>query len=468
MKRLYQWSQVAVVLLTALPLSAQHGDVSRDTTIRSLATVDSLHADTVRVASPTGGKEVDRANVQAAFDAVQPGGVVLFASGSYLLGAGARLTIPDVTILGHPEGTVLRGCDPEAFTAEAYASGSVVFECTGLYIQAERQTIRGLTFEYTWHGIVVGPFPATAEEAESAMRGETQLTSYPAGGQRIEGNTFRASPNGLRVLGTGEELSIVRDNDFIDVFHAIGIYGAPLHFLDNRVTIEEPGRVPNSRHPGSAIIVSARRTDCSGHVVAGNRVEGYPGAIYVLARRGQTCRDVEIRDNTIGVRRVKVPEAWAGATPTEDDSTMVGVPITLMSIDQPLPGMPDAETEGVVENIVIEGNRLIGAEGLGILVNGSRNRISGNTITGIQRREPFPGITWIGRDYTTWEVANGSAIWVSPGSEENEIAGNIFEDIAASAVVVEGDDNRVELRSADDAVHDLGSGNRVTRRSGQE
>lgn len=414
--------------------------------------------DTVYVALPTGDTETDRANVQAAFDAVQRAGTVQFAPGTYLLGAGARLTVPDVAVLGHPEGTVLRGCDPADFdTKERLA---VVFECTGLYVQTERQTIRGLTFEYAWHGIVVGPFPSSAEEARAAAEGEVQLPDYPAGGQRIEGNTFRASPNGIRVLGTGEGVSVVRDNDFVDVFHAIGIYGAPLHFLGNRVRVEEPSRVPNSRHPGSAIIVSSRRSDCSGHVVAGNHIEGYPGAVYVLANRGQTCRGVEVHGNTIEARRVRVPEAWGGATPTPEDSTMVGVPITLMSIDFSEPGS-ETEAEGVVEEVVVEKNRVLGAEGLGILVDGSRNRISGNTLTGIQRREPFPGITWIGAEHTTWEAANGSAIWISPGSDGNEVVGNIFEDIAADAVVLEGDSNRVELRSASDSVRDLGSGNRV-------
>lgn len=447
---------LVVLALVASSAGAYGSDASTDGLTAAIASSDTVH-----VAPPTGEKEADRASVQAAFDAVQPGGTVQFAPGTYLLGAGAQLTVPDVTVLGHPDGTILRGCDPEAFTAEAYASGSIVFGCTGLYVQTERQTIRDLTFEYTWHGIVVGPFPATAEEAQAATQGETQLTSYPAGGQRIEGNTFRASPNGLRVRGPGAELSIVRDNDFIDVFHAIGIYGAPLHFLDNRVTVEEPGRVPNSRHPGSAILVSPGGTDCAGHVVAGNRIDGYPGAIYVLANRGQTCRAVEIRDNTIEVRRVKVPEAWVGATPTKEDSTMVGIPITLMGMDRALPGAPETRAKGVVEDVVIEGNRLIGAEGLGILVDGSRNRISGNIVTGIERREPFPGITWIGGDRTTWEVANGSAIWVSPGSEGNKIVGNTFEDIASYAVYLEGDENEVILESPETAVRDEGSSNKV-------
>lgn len=455
--------QMAVVLLTALPLWSQDAAAPRMKAVADVAFASVVRSDTLRVVPPTGEKEIDRANVQAAFDSVQAGGTVLFAPGTYVLGAGARLTVPDVTVLGHPDGTVLRGCDPEAFTAEPSRDSDVAFECTGLYIQAERQRVRGLTFEYADHGIVVGPYPTTMEEATALMESGELMPDYPAGGQRIENNTFRATENGLRVLGTGQEISVVRGNEFIDVFHAIGIYGAPLHFLNNRVTVTDPSRVPISRHPGSAIVVSPGSTDCAGHVVARNQVEGYPGAIYVLANRGETCRDIEIRDNTIEVRRVRLPVALRAATPMEEDSTMVGVPITLMSIDIPLPWATDADTQGVVENVVIAGNQLIGAEGLGILVDGSRNRISGNTITGIRRREPFPGITWGAPP--TWEVANGSAIWVSPGSEENEIAGNIFEDIAAFTVVVEGDDNRVELRSADDTVRDLGCGNRVIGRS---
>src|SRR5690606_16952127 len=169
---------------------------------------------------PTGEAEADRANVQAAFDAVRPGGVIQFAPGTYRLGPGAHLTVADVTVLGHPDGTTLHGCDPDAFRVDRSEIERAVFGCTGLYVQTERQTIRGLTFEYAWHGVVVGPYPTTAEEAAARMEGGTFVPPepYPSGGHRIEGNTFRATPNGLRVLGTGTDTSVVRDNDFVDVF----------------------------------------------------------------------------------------------------------------------------------------------------------------------------------------------------------------------------------------------------------
>jgi parallel beta-helix repeat protein len=461
---------VTIPLALLLTLSGAGGSSTSDHDSRpapDLATSSATSSDTVHVAAPAGDSATDRTAVQAAFDTVSPGGTVLFASGTYYLGAGARLTVPDVTVLGHTDGTILRGCDPEAFEVDASEVGQIVFGCTGLYVQAERQTIRRLTFEYTWHGIVVGPFPTTLEEGMALReRGESLPAAYPAGGQRIEGNTFRATVNGLRVLGIGNELSVVRDNDFIDVFHAIGIYGAPLHFLDNRVTVADPRGVPFSRHPGSAVLVSPGNTNCAGHVVAGNRIEGYPDPIYVQVGRGETCRSVEIRANVIHAARVEMPKAWGPYALTAEDSTMVGAPITLMNRTEPMPGMPEADTEGVLEDIVVEGNQIVGAEGLGIVVQGvSRSRIAGNTISGIQRRSPFPGLTWDGFEQR-WENANGSGIWISGESDENEVVGNTFRDVAASAVVIEGDRNTVELADPADSVRDLGTGNLVSRAAG--
>ena len=176
---------------------------------------------------------------------------------------------------------------------------------------------------------------------------------------------------------------------------------------------------------------------------------------------GQTCHGTEIRNNTIRVARVQVPErGWY--SPTAEDSTMVGTPITLIRLTEPRPGMPELDTEGVLEDILVQGNRLYGAEGVGILIqNASQNRIVENTITSIERREPFPGITWDGFA-ALWEAANGSGIWLSPGSNGNEIVGNSFHEIAGTAVFIESDSNRVVLQDVSDAVRNLGTGNRVT------
>jgi parallel beta-helix repeat protein len=121
--------------------------------------------------------------------------------------------------------------------------------------------------------------------------------------------------------------------------------------------------------------------------------------------------------------------------------------------------------EALIHDNVVEGNHIVGAEGLGIeLLRASRNRIVDNTVSEISVRDPFPGNTM----YVPpgWHEANGAGIWVSPGSNENEIVGNTFEDIASDALVIEGARNRVQTRSARDVVRDMGSGNRVTGRDG--
>jgi hypothetical protein len=425
----------------------------------SLAACSTQESVNVTVPAPTGVMAQDRAAVQAVFDSVRPGQTIEFAAGRYVLGAGVRLTVPDVTIIGHPDGTVLRGCEPAAFDVTPADVRNTVFNCAGFYIQAERQTVRGLTFEYMWHGIFVGSFPTSAAEAAAA---QGALPPISVGGQRIEGNTFRATSNGMRVLGIGDSVSVVRDNDFIDNFHAIGIYGPPVHFVGNRVRVENPLGVPTSKVPGSAILVAAQDTDCRGHVVADNSVEGHAGAIYVLVDRGRVCRGVQVRNNTVRVARVALPaDAWV-IPRSSTDSTLVGAPITMYRLESVLPGDAEDAPAGILEDIVVEGNTILGGDGIGIVVNANRSRIVDNNISDIRTRDPFPGINW-DVSLVTWEKANGSAIWLAPAARENEVSGNVFARISGPVITVEGSANRVSLRAPGDSVRDLGQENLVQR-----
>jgi proline iminopeptidase len=422
-------------------------------------------SDTVHVALPTGVRETDRASIHAALEQVHPGGVIRFAPGTYLIGELIRVTVPGITLQGHPDGTTLRGCEPEEFVAMQVA----LYACNGLELTGGRQTVRGLTFEYAWHALHIGCC-AVRDEAEfrSRMAGE-RLEPPRVGGYRVEDNMFRYVQNGIRVVGEADEPTVVRGNRFIDTYHAIGINGRTVHFLDNEVTSPDPSRVPNTGHPGSAVglmpfNMSADLTSCARNVVAGNRIEGHPDAIMILAQPGTACRHNVIRDNTIAVRRVRFA-ASSTAVLRRDvrDSTVVGVPISLMNLSTPMFGARDeAAPPGEMQDNVIEGNRILGAEGVGIeLLHASRNRIVNNTLAGIAARDPFPGNT-LGPT-PAWREANGAGIWLSPGSDGNEIVGNTFTDIAAHAIVVEGDGNIMDTRSAADAVRDLGAGNRWTR-----
>jgi parallel beta-helix repeat protein len=418
-------------------------------------------AGTVNVAPPTGARETDRASILAALELVQSDGTIHFAPGTYLVGELIRVTVPGITLRGHPDGTTLRGCDPEEFVEMEVAR----YDCNGLDLTGGRQTVRGLTFEYASHALHIGCCAVRNEAEEQSLVAGERLEPSRVGGYRVEENTFRYVQNGIRVIDEADEPTVVRGNRFIDTYHAIAVHGRTVHFLDNEVTTPDPARVPFTGHPGGALALtpvnmSEDLTSCAHNVVAGNRIEGHPDAILIWAWPGTACRHNVIRDNTIAVQRVRFPASstWV-LWRHERDSTVVGVPITLHNDSTPPVGPRDeAAPPGVMQENVIEGNRLLGAEGVGIeLLHASRNRIVNNTISGIAPRDPFPGNT-LGPP-PAWREANGAGVWLSPGSHENEIVGNTFADIAAHAIVVEGDGNTVETRSAADAVRDLGADN---------
>jgi hypothetical protein len=72
-------------------------------------------ADTVQVAAPTGERHFDRASILAALDRVRPGGTILFAPGTYLVGELIVIETPRITMQGHLEGTTLRACEPDEY-----------------------------------------------------------------------------------------------------------------------------------------------------------------------------------------------------------------------------------------------------------------------------------------------------------------------------------------------------------------
>lgn len=423
---------------------------------KDLSPANELQSDTVHVAPPTGEKETDRASILAALGEIEPGGTVQFTAGTYLVGEFLRVEVPRITLQGHPGGTTLRGCDPSAFDDRDFA----VAECNGLSLTGGHQTVRDLTFEYTWHGLILGG-PACQE---GDCPPQTLPVDGRTGGYVVERNTFRASQNGIRVVGQWQAPAVIRDNRFLDTYHAVVVNGMTAHVVDNHVSVSEPERVPNTRHPGGALLIGGWEAPgvpaCHRNVIAGNRIAGHPDAIAITVNAGGACRGNVIRGNTIEMFRVRFESASTAIHVRRTaDSTVAGVPLALLN---GVLGVGD----GVIEGTLIEGNRITGAEGLAIEVFGaSGNRIVGNTIIRVTRRDPFPGNTLF-PEPPEWGAANGSRIWVSSGSEENEIDGNTFEDLAAAAVFLEGAGNRVELGSASDSVRDLGTGNRVTVQAG--
>jgi hypothetical protein len=421
---------------------------------------DAVSADTVLVAPPVGERALDRASILSALDQVRPGGTILFAPGTYLVGEMIPIETPRITMQGDPEGTTLRACEPDEYHAleqdlagaiEEMEFWAIVSRCGMFNLTGGHVAIRGFTFEYTRLGILLG------------CCHREQVLRPTDGGYRIEENTFRNVGNGIRAMLDSTIPSVIRDNRFINVFHALSAPQAShIHFLDNDMAVPEPSRVPAMGYPSFAIAINAltERGICEHNLVARNRIEGHPTGIRIGAGPGGICRDNVIRNNTIIASRVQLPTAPIyddePIVTNNADQTFFGVPVELRT-------WPDRTGQlGVLENNLIEGNRVVGAHGVAILVSrGSRGRVVNNEIVGVATLDPFPG-NFLG-PRPDWPEANGSGIWISAGSEENEIAGNTFVNVAAHSVVVAGDRNVVELRGAEDSIRDLGNGNQVRR-----
>jgi hypothetical protein len=387
-------------------------------------------ANVVHVALPAGNPVDDRASILAALEQVRRGGTIQFAPGTYVIGVPIpfsadfiRITVPHVTLLGHPDGTTLRGCRP-----------FVPFGCVGLELSGGHQTVRNLTFEDMHFALVLGRF-SLAGPVEAAR----------VGGYRIEGNTFRNSIQGVHQAGEWPQPAVVRDNRFVNLFAPVVLGAMTVHVLDNDISAPEPASIPLVGSAGAAIAISpasAGQTGrCDHNIIARNRIEGHPEGIVIwLPAPVESCRHNAIRNNSItdsGSRRPGPP-------------FIAGVPIALVN---------QTGQDGLLEHTLVQGNHLIGALGLGIEIFGaSRNRIVNNTIIGVTSAGPFPTV----RGLFPLGQANGSGVWVSPGSADNRILNNTFAEIASYAVVLEGDYNHVATTSAGTAVLDLGTGNRVT------
>lgn len=169
------------------------------------ATTATAPGDTVHVAPPTGKWEFDRASILAALEQVKPGGTVRFAAGTYLVGEIIPIATPRLTLLGDPAGTTLRGCEAENFDAIGRAmvaawTGEATLDeteqamrgCQLLHLTGGHATIRNLTLEQAWSGLILG----CCEDARGVR--------HTDGGYLIEHNIFRDIVNGVRgIRATG-------------------------------------------------------------------------------------------------------------------------------------------------------------------------------------------------------------------------------------------------------------------------
>ena len=395
-------------------------------------------ADTVHVSPPTGDRTTDRASISQALELVPPGGTIEFAPGEYLMGGkGIRVQPSNVTLRGHREGTVLIGCPPGeqlALNVEDFFES-----CNGLYLTGGGQALIDLTFEeFSLAVAIYGP--DYAESGETVNRD---------GGHVIEENVFR-NVLSVRVISNADAPVVIRNNVFENVGHAAALSGRNIHVLGNRVSAWEPGRVPFS-WPGVAIGLRPEGdAPCSDNRIEGNRIEGYYAEAIIIAvlpqdPAGAACTGNRLVRNVIDIRPLRLP---AHAGDELADKLSLAPAIRLLNMQRavalgtvewperwmPEGGWPTELMDGDVAGNFVEGNRIVGAIGIGIeLVHASGNRVADNEIEVRPARTPEEraGLEWGGNlgpglwlDRDNFDETNGSSIWLSPGSDENEIIGN--------------------------------------------
>jgi len=268
------------------------------------------YGDTLYVDPPTGLFEKDRELILSKLNLSKPGDVILFSAGTYRIGRLIDLKVPEIILLGHDAGTIIRGCEPDGFKEVDQA----VFECGGFELMADSQTIKNFTFEYTWHGIFIGCcMPKNMEEAESG----SSLTASSFGGHIIENNTFRYNPNGMRFTGISSKPSKISNNIFYDNYHGLTIHGSNVTVENNQFYSKEPEKVPIDHVAHNAIGVWPFKVwvpenldidnehDCTNNYILNNYIENLEIGIEVNGKnpeglnKDDECGTTIVQGNTI-------------------------------------------------------------------------------------------------------------------------------------------------------------------------
>lgn len=306
-------------------------------------------AGVVIVAAPTGDQERDRASIVGALAKAKPGDTIRFTAGTYEVGPIVRVVTPDLTLVGHPDGTTLRGghFDPAAGYDQFGDDDNNAVDSLGVLHLFEGGTIvRSLTFADSWFGLILG----WNYDEQRPKR---------AGGFLIEGNTFRRSQNGVRSTNTGDTATVIRDNMFVDVHYGVSALGNAFVIEGNTFTMRA---APRAQGYGEAVRLAAEHVagGCSDNRVLNNTMSGQEIGVGMYTDGSRTGTGNQIRDNRIGVRR--------------DTAASTGVELRTRTDGDAQPG------SGLI-GTVVEGNLVTGAARAGVSIGAGcdDSRVTGNT-----------------------------------------------------------------------------------------
>jgi len=402
-----------------MPLASENG--SENSILSAEAEMAKVRGNIVFVTPPTGEFQTDRASIKAAVAQAEPGDIIQFAQGTYVIGSdalwnGILVDVPNTTLQGHPGGTTLKGGD------NINSRGQYL----GFTLSGGNQTVRGFTFEsFSW----------TTLYLNYSLYAET-------GGYVVEHNIFRNSTVGIMYMGQSEEVSHIQHNVFDNIGTNFWIYGKTCHIKWNKVMASEPDKVPLWGYPANVGGISAWYTPCDNNVIAFNTIDGISDGI-ILAAYWASNEDASCSNNLITGNKFINPKIY-----TEWD---LGTMVMLFSGDD--------KTFKVYQ---VLNNTYLGSGGVAILSEGGTNTtISGNKINGVRELPQ-----------SFWPWLTGIGIYIDGYSNSNNLIRNKFNDNDIYDIALYGDNNTVITASMNDKVLDNGEGNVVIgtglRKSGRE
>ena len=391
----------------------------------------------IEVAGPAGDRTHDQGVVAEALAQATPGDVIQFGPGTYVVGGeGMLIRTPGIFLRGHPGGTTLVGCT----SAERSTLPIADFweTCNGFTLAGEGQSVSDIRFEGFNYALSI-------RQAEGVGLSDGD-PSY-LGGQVIENNVFQ-DVTSLSIRVPADSVVHVRGNVFRNAWHAVAIGGRNIHIVNNDISVPEPDRVSNG-FPGGAIGIRPGDGVCESILVEGNRIDGHTEGVMVALfpqdEPGSSCSDITVRDNDIQMRPVYLPDndPRMGAEERGDYAGKPAIaPAILVRNVQPLVAAGDIDwpafwvpeggwspelANGRIYNVLVEGNRITGAVGVGIeVVNADDVQILDNEIDvrAATTSDELDGLrlggnggagVWV--ELGLLEAVNGSTVWVSETSQ---------------------------------------------------
>jgi hypothetical protein len=357
----------------------------------------------IYVAAPTGIVETDRASIEAAVNQAQPGDIIQFDKGTYVIGLeneGLIIDVPGITLQGHSEGTTLKGGDDLSYTGQ--------YE--GIFLIGGKQTVRHFTFE---------SFSTCAISLNMDFFSEK-------GGYVIENNIIQNCAMAVTYYGLSDDVTRITHNTINNNDQAWYIFGKTCHIEWNKIMATDPQQAPMVGYAGNVGGFIAYLTSSENNVFAHNSISNIADGFQL----------VSAGDSTIFLRNNKI---FANKFVNQTIHTYMDLGCMAFILN----------FGGTLENNLVRNNHYYGSGGGGLMVWGAANTlIAHNSVSDVRF---FPDNLW----------PTGYGIFLDANSDKNKLLDNRFSNVELYDIALFGNNNTVIMGRQAVSVLDEGQGNTI-------